>query len=79
MTIKEVIFAKLTSAQFLMANYFSITYCLIMIGCTVALLKNKIQVETYVALLGAFALIVREIADDYFKRNRSSEKKEEIK
>ena len=71
--LKEIIVKQLTSARFLMAILFSATYCIIMIACTIALLKKIITVETYVALLGAFALVVREIADDYFKRDRKSE------
>lgn len=39
-----------------------------MLGCTIAMLKTRINTETYIALVGAFALIVREIADDYFNR-----------
>ena len=74
MTIKEILTAKFTSARFLMAILFSTTYCLVILGCTVALLLKILAVETYVALVGAFALIVREIASDYFGReDRKSE------
>jgi hypothetical protein len=73
MTIKELIAVKLTSAQFIMAVLFSSTYCLIMIGCTIALIMKLFRVETYIALVSAFAIIVREIADDYFKRDRTKE------
>ena len=64
----QKILAKVLSARFLMAVGFSSTYCIIMALLTVALLKKIITVETYVALLGAFALIVREIVQDYFDR-----------
>ena len=60
---------KLLSGRYYLTIAFSTTYCLIMLGLTIALLKKIIVVETYVALLGAFALIVREIAGDYFSRN----------
>ena len=66
--LKEIIVRQLTSARFLMAILFSVTYCIIMIACTIALLKKIITVETYIALLGAFALVVREIVSDYFER-----------
>lgn len=65
----DKVMAKLLSARFLMAIGFSATYCIIMALLTVALLKKIITVETYVALLGAFALIVREIVSDYFDRD----------
>ena len=66
--LKEIIIRQLTSARFLMAILFSTTYCLVMVACTIALLMKIITVETYVALLGAFALVVREIVSDYFER-----------
>ena len=59
---------KEISARKVMAIMFSITYCLIMMACTIALLKKTVTVETYVALLGAFALVVREIISAYFER-----------
>lgn len=59
---------KFLSARFLMAIGFSVTYCLIMLLCSIALLYKILTVETYVALIGAFALIVREIVSDYFER-----------
>ncbi len=66
--LKELIIRQFTSARFLMSILFSATYCLIMLGCTYALIKKIITVETYVALVGAFALVVREIVNDYFER-----------
>ena len=66
------IWEKLFSGRYYLTIAFSTTYCLIMTGLTIALLKKIIVVETYVALLGAFALIVREIADDYFKQDRTN-------
>ena len=68
MTIKETIVDKVFSARFLMAIIFTLSYCLIMIGCLVAVLKKILSVETFIALLATFAIIVRQIADDYFKR-----------
>ena len=56
------------SARFIMAILFSATYCLIMTVCTVALIMKILTVETYVALVGEFALVVREIVSDYFDR-----------
>jgi hypothetical protein len=42
--------------------------------------KKIISVETGVALIASFALIVREIADDYFKRDdRTKEGKNDVK
>lgn len=66
--IKRII-DKLLSARFLMAIFFSMTYCIMMGIVTVALLRKILSVETYVALVAAFALIVRQIADDYFNRD----------
>jgi len=79
--IKEIIIRQLTSARFLMSVLFSGTYCLIMLGCTYALIKKIITVETYVALVGAFALVVREIVNDYFERKdrKPEENGKEIK
>jgi hypothetical protein len=79
MTNKQIVLAKLFSAQFLMAVLFTSTYCLIMLGCTYAMIKGKVGTETYIALLATFALIVREIADAYFKRNRKKEEQEDEK
>ena len=59
---------KILSARFLMAILFTSTYCLIIAGCTYAMIKKVIMVETGVALIAAFALVVREIASDYFGR-----------
>ena len=59
---------KEISARKIMAIMFSITYCVIMVSCTIALIIKLLTVETYVALLGAFALVVREIVDNYFNR-----------
>ena len=59
---------KILSARFLMAILFSVTYCLVVVLCTYCMLKKILAVETGVAVIAAFALVVREIADDYFKR-----------
>ncbi|MFA6067516.1 MAG: hypothetical protein WC810_02945 [Janthinobacterium sp.] len=66
---------KLLSARFLMAVAYTLTYCSIMVLLTIALLQKIVNVETYVALLAAFALIVREIAGDYFSRQDRSKPK----
>ena len=71
--LKEIIVKQMTPARFLMAILFSATYCIIILLCSIALLKKILAVETYVALLGAFALVVREIVSDYFKRKRPEE------
>ena len=60
---------KILSARFLMAVLFSTTYCAVIFLCTLCMLKKILAVETGIALIAAFALIVREIADDYFNRN----------
>ncbi len=52
-----------------MALIFSVTYCMVILACTVALFKKIITVETYLALIGTFVLIVREITDAYYKRS----------
>lgn len=67
------------SARFLMAIMFSGSYCIVVLACTVALLMKILSVETYVAVLGAFALVVREIAAAYFDRNDRQQKQEEKK
>ena len=70
---KQKIADKLLSARFLMATGFMATYCLIITLCTIGMLMKILNVETGVALIAAFALIVREVADDYFKRDRTKE------
>ena len=57
------------SARKFMAICFSIVYCAIMLILTFAFAKKLVAVETYLALLGTFALIVKEIANDYFDRS----------
>ena len=59
---------KEVSARKFMVWVFSTTYCLIMVGCTIALLKKIIATDTYIALLATFSLIVKGIAEDYFGR-----------
>ena len=59
---------KLLSGRYYMTIIFTSSYCLIMIGLTIALLKKLINTDTYIALLATFTLVVRQIADDYFKR-----------
>lgn len=59
---------KLTSARFWMTILFSVTYCLVIGSVTYAMISKTVTVETYVALLASFVLIVREITDSYFKR-----------
>ena len=56
------------SARFIMAVMFSGVYCIVILACTIALIQKTLAVETYVALVGAFALVVREIVSDYFDR-----------
>jgi len=65
---------KEISARKYMALVFTSTYCFIMVGCTFALIYELLKVDTYVALLASFVLIVREISDAYFKKNRPEEK-----
>lgn len=55
-------------ARYFMAIAFTITFCFIMAMLSVALLCKLIAVETYVALMASFVLIVREITEAYFKR-----------
>jgi energy-converting hydrogenase Eha subunit A len=62
------------SARYIMAVLFSITYCIIMALLTIAVMKKVVGVDTYVAVLGAFALVVREIVSDYFQRVRPEDK-----
>ncbi len=57
------------SARKFMAVWYSLTYGIIMVGITIAFVKKLIIPETYIALLGGFALIAKEIANDYFDRN----------
>lgn len=57
------------SARKFMAVWFSIIYGIIMVILTIAFAKKLVAVETYLALLGTFALIVKEIANDYFDRS----------
>ena len=78
--MNEKIIEKLLSGRYYLTIIFSTSYCFIMIGLTIALLKRLINTETYIALLGAFILVVREIADDYFKReDRTQNGKEQPK
>ena len=67
------------SARKFMVIVYTTTYCIIMIGITVAFVKKIIIPETYIALLGGFALIAKEIANDYFDRDRTQDKSPEQK
>ena len=57
------------SARKFMAVWYSIVYGIIMIAITFTFAKKIITPETYIALLGGFALIAKEIANDYFDRS----------
>lgn len=72
----EVIMAdkKEFSARKFMAIWYSITYGIIMVFITIAFVKKIIIPETYIALLGGFALIAKEIANDYFDKDRTNGK-----
>jgi uncharacterized integral membrane protein len=59
---------KELSARKYMVIVFSTTYCIIMIGITIALLKKILLVETYIATVAGFTYVIREIADKYFAR-----------
>jgi 1,4-dihydroxy-2-naphthoate octaprenyltransferase len=61
------------SARKFMAVFFSAVYGIIMIVLTYAFTLKLINTETYIALLGAFALIVKEIVNDYFDRDRTKD------
>jgi len=63
------ILEKLFSGRWVMTVSFTITYCVVILLCTYAMLKKILAVETAVALIAGFALIVREIAIDYFNRD----------
>ena len=71
--LKEIIIKQFTSARFIMTILFSFSYCVVIIMCTHAMIIKVLAVETGVALIGAFAIIVREIANDYFQRKRPEE------
>ena len=45
------------------------TYCVVILLSTVAMVMKTLSVETAVALIGAFAVIARETAGDYFRKN----------
>jgi len=62
------------SARKFMAVWFSIVYGIIMIIITAAFWFKDLTPETYIALLGAFALIVKEIVNDYFDKDRTNGK-----
>ena len=78
------ILEKIFSARFIMAVVFSATYCGMLLGCVYLVTKGKMDTPTLVALIGAFAIIVREIAEWYFirpdrKNENGAEHKEEKK
>ena len=66
------------SARKFMVIVFSSTYCLVIFGLTIALLKELVKVDTYIACLATFALIVREITNAYFTRE-DRKPKEDVK
>lgn len=68
---------KSVSARFVMAVGFSLTYCFIMIACVLLTGLKILTAQTFIALLGGFALIVREIVNDYFERKDRIKKEEQ--
>ena len=73
---------KEISARKFMAIWYSVIYGIIMVFITIAFVKKIIIPETYIALLGGFALIAKEIASDYFDRTdriTNGNKKPEVK
>jgi hypothetical protein len=63
------ILEKVFSARFLMTIFFTFTYCLIEMGCVYLAFKKIMSIEVFIAQLATFTVIVREIAEWYFKRD----------
>jgi hypothetical protein len=55
-------------ARYVMAIMFSGTLCVMAGLCTAMLWQKLINLETFLAVVTPFILIVREITDAYFKR-----------
>lgn len=79
MTIKEMIWKKLTSAQFLITLSVVGTYCLVMISYVYLVVKGKLSIEAFLALFAAFSTLAANIVNSYFKRDRTPPENKEVK
>ncbi len=65
----ERIFNKITSGRFIMTIAFSLTYCLIMVGSVIMVIKKIINIEVFLGLFSGFTAILMTIKDSYFFRS----------
>jgi hypothetical protein len=59
---------KLLSGRYFATVCIILTYCGMMIGVVAMVLMDKLQVEAFLGLFAAFALLAREITQSYFQR-----------
>jgi len=56
------------SARFIMAVMFCLTFCIAVLVATWAFVSKTLPTDGFLAILGPFILVVREIAAAYFDR-----------
>jgi hypothetical protein len=57
------------SARFIMAVMFCSTFCVAVLMATWAFINKILPIDGFLAILGPFILVVREVAAAYFDRN----------
>jgi len=59
---------KLLSGRYFATVCIILTYCGIMVGVVAMVMTDKLQVEAFLGIFTAFALLAREITQSYFDR-----------
>ena len=63
---------KMASGRFFSTVMVMSTYCFVIVGCTILALCNKMQIETFLALLTGFTGMAILIIESYFKIDRKN-------
>ena len=69
--IKEMIFRKLMSAQWVVTVSIVCTYCLSMLLCIYLVIKGKLGIEAFLGIFTAFSTLAAMVVKSYFERDRT--------
>ena len=69
MALKDKVTDKILGGRYFATVMIITTYCILMLACMFLVVKNLVTSETFMGMFTAFALLAKEIIQNYFNRS----------